>query len=102
MNELINLLVDEKFFENEGNVHTFLRKNHAHNLTPKGRLWELAWGGLNLRFPDPNINQFELEDGSLVFDWVTRNGAFVIALLDNGIEEMGCVLGTTSNALHYL
>lgn len=100
MNELINLLVDEKFFENEGTVHTFLRKHHAHELTPKGRLWQLAQGWLNLRFPGLDISHFEWEDGSLVLDWVTRNDAFVVALLDNGIEEMGSVLGTTSNILY--
>jgi len=102
MTELIDLLVDESFFENDGIVHTFLRKNHAHELTRKGRLWQLAEGRLNLRFPSPDISQFEWEDGSLGFDWVTHNDDFVIALMDNGKEEVASVLGTISNVLYYL
>jgi len=93
MNELINLLVDKKIFENDGNVHPFLRKNYAHKLTAKGRFWQLAQGRLNLRFPDRDISQFETEDGGLVFDWLTHNDDFVIALMDNGMEEVGSVLG---------
>ena len=93
MNELISVLVDKKIFENDGIVHTFLRQNYAHELTAKGRFWKLAQGKLNLRFPGRDISRFEREDEGLVFDWVTHNDDFVIALMDNGMEEAGSVLG---------
>ena len=93
MNELRAHLVEEKFFKGGRTVCAFLRKNHAHELTPKGRHWHLAQNRLNLRFPTSDISQFEREDGALVLDWVTHNDDFVIALMDNGMEEVGSVLG---------
>ena len=86
--------MDETVFEDEGNVHIFLRKHEAHQLTPKGRLWELADGTLNFRIPGPKIDKVECEDGALVLDWVVNDKNFAIALMDNGMEEMGSVLGT--------
>src|SRR5882757_2141203 len=80
--------------EEEGDIRIFLRKNHAHQLTPKGRLWELADGTLNLRIPGPTTDNVECEDGSLVLDWVVKDQDFAIALMDNGIEETGSVLST--------
>ncbi len=71
----------------------FLRKSHAHELTPKGRLWEFANGSLNLRDHDTvAMRQVEYEDGALVLDWVVNEKNFAIALIDNGKEEMGSVL----------
>jgi len=94
MNQLLVHLVEDKLFKDEGNVHIFLRKGHAHQLTPKGRLWELADGTLDLRFSDPAMDNVEHEDGALVLDWVVNDKNFAIALMDNGKEEWGCVLGT--------
>ena len=95
INELIIHLVEEKkVFKDEGNIHIFLRKGHAHQLTPKGRLWELADGALNLRFPGRAMDKVEYEDGAPVLDWVECAEDFTIALVDNGKEEMGFVLGT--------
>ena len=88
--------MEEEVFEDEGNVYIFLRKHGAHQLTPKGRLWELADGTLNFRIPGPTMDKVEYEDGALVLDWVVNDKNFTIALMDNGIEEMGCVLGTNT------
>ena len=96
MNELIDHLVEDKLFENEGDVRIFLRKSHVHQLTPKGRLWELADGTFNLRFPGPAMDQVEYEDGAVVLDWVVNDKNYAIALMDNGKEEMGSVLGTVT------
>ena len=86
---------EKKVFEAEGDVRIFLRKGHAHQLTPKGRLWELADGTLNLRLHDSLVmDKVEYEDGALVLDWVADVEHFAIALMDNGKEEMGSVLGT--------
>ena len=94
MNELINHLVEYKLFDSEGDVYIFLRKSHAHELTPKGRLWELTDGSLNLRFHDPGrMDKAEYEGGALVLDWVVNKNNFAIALMDNGKEEIGSVLG---------
>jgi len=94
-NELITHLVERNLFEEEGDVRIFLRKGRAHRLTPKGRLWELADGCLNLRLHDaPTMDKVEYEDGALVLDWVVNTQHFAIALIDNGEEEMGSVLGT--------
>ena len=92
-NELIIHLVERGVFEAEGDVRIFLRKSHAHQLTPKGRLWELADGSLNLRFHDAaTMDKVEFEDGAPVLDWVVNETNFAIALMDNGKEEMGSVL----------
>jgi hypothetical protein len=57
----------------------------------------LANGTLNLRFPDAlAMDNVEFEDGALVLDWVVNEKNFAIALMDNGIEEMGSVLGTVT------
>ena len=80
-------------FTREGDVRIFLRKNHAHQLTPKGRFWELADGRFSLRFPGPAMDEVEYEDGALVLDWVVNGKDFAIALMDNGKEETGTVLG---------
>ena len=85
-----------KLFEDEGDVRIFLRKSHAHRFTPKGRLWELADGDFALRFPGPAMDKVEYEDGALVLDWVVNDKNFAIALMDNGKEEMGSVLGTVT------
>ena len=85
-----------KLFEDEGDVRLFLRKCHAHQLTPKGRLWELADSDFNLRFPGPAMDKVEYEDGALVLDWVVNDKNFAIALMDNGKEEMGSILGTVT------
>ena len=99
-NELIIHLVERKLFEDEGDVRIFLRKGRAHQLTPKGRLWELADGSLNLRLHDaPTMDKVEYEDGALVLDWVVNTQNFAIALVDNGEEEMGSVLGTYDHAV---
>ena len=88
-------LVERELFKDEGDVRIFLRKGRAHELTPKGRLWELADGTLNLRLHDaPIMDKVEYEDGALVLDWVVNTENFAIALVDNGEEEMGSVLGT--------
>ena len=79
--------------EDEGDVRIFLRKHEAHQLTPKGRLWELADGSLDLRFPGPEMDKVECEDGVFVLDWVVNDKEFAIALMDNGIEEIGSILG---------
>ena len=90
-------LVEDKLFDTEGDVSIFLRKSHAHELTPKGRLWELANGSLNLRFHHtPTMDKAEYEDGALVLDWVVKENSFAIALMDNGKEEIGSVLGTVT------
>ena len=90
-------LVEDKLFDTEGDVRIFLRKSHVHQLTPKGRLWELANGSLNLRFHDsPTMDKVEYEDGALVLDWVVKENSFAIALMDNGKEEIGSVLGTVT------
>jgi hypothetical protein len=81
-------------FEREGSVRIFLRKLHAHRLTPTGRLWELADGRFSPRFPGPAMDNVEYEDGALVLDWVVNEKDFAITLMDNGQEEMGSVLGT--------
>ena len=91
--ELINHLVEENLFEDEGDVCIFLRKNYAHQLTDKGRLWELAEGGFNLHFPRYTMDKVEYEDGALVLDWVVNDKDFVVVLVDDGKEEMGIVLG---------
>ena len=94
-NELIIHLVERGVFEAEGDVRIFLRKSYAHQLTPKGRLWELANGSLNLRFHDAaTMDKVEFEDGALVLDWVVNEKNYAIALMDNGKEEMGSVLST--------
>ncbi len=78
----------------------FLRKSHAHELTPKGRLWEFANGSLNLRFHDAaTMDKVEFEDGALVLDWVVNEKNFAIALMDNGKDEMGSVLSTLTCVL---
>jgi len=93
--ELITNLVERNLFKEEGDIRIFLRKGHAHQLTPKGRLWELADGCLNLRLHDaPTMDKVEYEDGALVLDYVVNTPQFAIALIDNGKEEMGSVLGT--------
>jgi len=98
--ELITHLVERCIFKDEGDVRIFLRKGRAHPLTPKGRLWELADGSLNLRLHDaPTMDKVEFEDGALVLDWVVNKQNFAIALVDNGVEEMGCVLGTNDHAM---
>jgi len=86
--------VEDELFEDEEGVRIFLRKGHAHQLTPKGRLWELADGTLDLRFSGPAMDKAEYEDGALVLDWVVNDKNFAIVLIDNGKEERGCVLGT--------
>ena len=96
MNELIDHLVEDGLFDDEGDVHLFFRQNRAHQLTPKGRLWELADGSCNLRFPGPAMDQVEYEDGAVVLDWVVNDKIFTIALVDNGKEEIGYVLGTVT------
>ena len=84
----------DKVFEDGGDVKIFLRKGDAHQLTPKGRLWELADGSLNLRFHDAaTMEKVEYENGSLVLDWVVNETNFAIALMDNGKEELGSVFG---------
>jgi hypothetical protein len=98
-NELICHLVEDERFEDEEDVRIFLRKKDAHQLTPKGRLWELAGGGLNFRCPGPEMDKVEREDGTLVVDWVVNDKDFAIALMDNGIEETGSVLGTSKQLL---
>jgi len=87
--------VGVKVFEREGGVRIFLRKIHAHRLTRKGRLWELADGRFSLRFPRPAMDDIEYEDGALVLDWVVNEKEFAIVLMDNGKEEMGSILGTS-------
>jgi hypothetical protein len=62
-------------------------------LTPKGRLWELAEGTLNLRFPESKMEEVECQDGAFVLDWVVNENDFAIALMDDGREELGSVLG---------
>ena len=84
-----------KVFERAGSVRIFLRKTHAHHLTRKGRLWELADGRFSLRFPGPSTDKAEYEDGALVLDWVVNEKEFAIVLMDNGKEEMGSILGTS-------
>ena len=96
MNQLLVHLVEDKLFKDEGDVSIFLRKGHAHQLTPKGRLWELADGRLNLRVSEPAMDKVEHEDGALVLDWVVNERNFAIALMDNGKEERGSVLGTVT------
>jgi hypothetical protein len=91
---LITHLAEHSLFENEEDLRIYLRKSFGHQLTPKGRLWELADGTLNLRFPGSAMDQVEREDGAFVLDWVVRNEDFAIALMDNGIEETGSVFGT--------
>ena len=94
--QLIIHLVKEKLFEDQEAVYLFLRKKHAHQLTPKGRLWELADPNLDLRLHNsPIMDKVEYEDGALVLDWVADAENFAIALMDNGKEEMGSVLGMT-------
>jgi len=88
--------VEDHLFEDEGDVRLFLRKSHGHQLTPKGRLWELAEGILNFRNPDHPMDNVDCEDGAFVLDWVVSDKDFTIALMDNGIEEMGSVLGTVT------
>ena len=91
---MISHLVEGNLFKDEGGVRIFLRKGHAHRLTPKGRLWELTDGSFNLRFPGTALDNVEYEEGALVLDWVVNDKNFVIVLVDNGKEEMGHVLGT--------
>ena len=91
---MISHLVEDKLFEDEEDVYIFLRKGRAHQLTPKGRLWELADGFFNLRFPGTALDNVEYEDGALVLDWVVNDKSFAIVLVDNGKEERGYVLGT--------
>ena len=86
--------MEDELFEDEEDVRIFLRKGHAHQLTPKGRLWELADGTLDLRFSGSAMHKAEYEDGALVLDWVLNDKNFAIALMDNGKEERGSVLGT--------
>jgi hypothetical protein len=94
MDELITLLVDEKYFPEHGSVHIFFRQNRAHQLSPNGRLWKRTEGRLDLRFPDRDIDQAEMENGALVLDWVIHRDLFVIALMYDGAKEMGIILGT--------
>src|SRR5258707_7240398 len=77
---LIANLVKEGVFEVDGvaDVRIFLRKNGAHKLTTKGRLWELAGGTLNLRFPSTKMDKVERDDGALVLDLVVNEKDFVI------------------------
>jgi hypothetical protein len=97
---LITHLVEEDHFEDEGDLHIFLRKHHAHELTPKGRLWEFAEGTLNLRFPEPAMEKFECQDGGFVLDWVVNENEFAIALMDDGREERGSVLGASKKMFY--
>ncbi len=84
-------------------MYIFLRKSRAHELTPKGRRWELANGSLKLRFPDAAaMDKVEFEDGALVLDWVVKEKNFAIALLDNGTEEMGSVLSTLTFCVDFI
>lgn len=39
------------------------------------------------------MDEVEYEDGALVLDWVVNGKDFAIALMDNGKEETGTVLG---------
>ena len=91
---MISHLVEDNLFENEEDVRIFLRKGHAHQLTPKGRLWELVDGSFDLRFPGTALENVEYEEGAPVLDWVVNHKNFVIVLVDNGKEETGHVLGT--------
>ena len=91
---MLTQLVEEGLIGGEEDVRIFLRKHQAHHLTPKGRLWELADGTLDLRFPETTMGKVEYEDGALVLDWVASDNDFTIALIDDGIEEVGVVLGT--------
>ena len=88
--------MEEKLFKNEGDLYVFLRKGCGHQLTPKGRYWELAHGSLNLRFPGPAMANARYEAGALVLDWVVIGNNFAILLIDNGEEETGFVLGTVT------
>jgi hypothetical protein len=94
VNDMIIHLVEDNLFEDEGDVRIFLRKHQAHQLTPKGRYWELADDRLNLRSPGPRMDKAEREDGALVLDWVVSDKEFAIVLMDDGIKERGFVLGT--------
>ena len=93
---MISHLVEVNLFEDEEDVRIFLRKGHAHQLTPKGRLWELADGSFDLRFPGAALNNVEYEEGAPVLDWVVNDKDFAIALMDNGKEETGSVLGAVT------
>ena len=42
------------------------------------------------------MENVEYEGGSLVLDWVVNDKGFAIALMDNGTEERGSVLGTVA------
>ena len=42
------------------------------------------------------MDNVKYEDGALVLDWVVNDNSFAIALMDNGTEEMGSVLGTVT------
>jgi hypothetical protein len=92
---LITHLVEEGHFEDEGDVRIFLRKHRAHKLTTKGRLWVLADGTLNLRSPEPEMKEVECQDGAFVLDWIVKENDFAIALMDDGREELGSVLGAS-------
>ena len=93
--------MEDKLFEDEGDVRIFLRKNYAHQLTDKGRLWDLAEGGFNLRFPGCTMDKVECKEGALVLDWVVNDKDFAIALMDDGIEEMGSVLGMNKQCSYW-
>ena len=88
--------MEEKLFEVEGDIYFFLRKGSVHQLTPKGRHWELAKGSLNLRSSGLAMDEVEYEDEALVLDWVVIENYFSIVLIYNGKEEMGFVLGTVT------
>ena len=88
--------MEERLFEDEGDVRIFLRKYQTRQLAPKGRLWELADCTLDLRFPGTTMDNVECEDGAFVLDWVVNEKDFAIALMDNGVEELGSVVGTNT------
>ena len=46
------------------------------------------------------MDKVECEDGAFVLDWVVSDKDFAIALMDNGIEETGSVLGTITQCLY--
>jgi hypothetical protein len=99
-NDLICHLVEDNIFEAEGGVRIFLRKKDAHQLTPTGRLWELADGSLNFRCPGPEMDKVEREDGALVLDWVVSDRDFAVVLIDDGTEEWGCILSMSKQFLY--
>ena len=45
------------------------------------------------------MDKVDCEDGAFVLDWVVNDKDFSIALMDNGIEETGSVLGINMRCL---